>query len=51
MKNHALVEKNGSGTVFFTNCNMKCKYCQNYEISQLGTGKEITIERLEGIKK
>ena len=27
--------KNGSGTVFFSNCNLKCIYCQNYEISQL----------------
>ena len=25
---------NGSGTVFFTNCNLNCIYCQNYEISQ-----------------
>lgn len=41
--------KNGSGTVFFTNCNLKCKYCQNYEISQLQKGKEITIEHLAEI--
>jgi putative pyruvate formate lyase activating enzyme len=41
--------KNGSGTVFFTNCNMKCKYCQNYEISQMGKGKEITVEHLAQI--
>lgn len=41
--------KNGSGTVFFTNCNMKCKYCQNYEISQCGKGKEITVEHLAEI--
>ena len=39
----------GSGTVFFSNCNLNCKYCQNYEISQLGKGKEITIERLAEI--
>ena len=32
----------GSGTIFFSNCNMNCIYCQNYEISQLGKGKEIT---------
>ena len=38
--------KNGSGTVFFSNCNLACDFCQNYEISQLGNGKEITIERL-----
>lgn len=36
----------GSGTVFFSNCNLKCKFCQNYEISDLGKGKEITIEEL-----
>ena len=41
--------KNGSGTVFFSNCNMNCIYCQNYEISQLGKGKEITIDRLADI--
>ena len=38
--------KSGSGTVFFTGCNMNCKFCQNYEISQLGKGIEITIEEL-----
>ena len=37
---------NGSGTVFFTNCNLNCIYCQNYEISQLGKGRVITIEEL-----
>ncbi len=41
--------KNGSGTVFFSNCNLNCVYCQNYEISQLGKGKEITIEELAQI--
>ncbi len=41
--------KNGSGTVFFSNCNMNCIYCQNYEISQEGRGKEISIEELAEI--
>lgn len=41
--------KNGSGTVFFSHCNLNCMYCQNYEISQLGKGKEITIEELANI--
>lgn len=41
--------KNGSGTVFFSNCNLQCKYCQNYEISQLGKGNEIEIEELAKI--
>ena len=40
---------NGSGTVFFSNCNMNCIYCQNYEISQLGKGKEISIKELADI--
>ena len=31
----------GSGTIFFSNCNMNCIYCQNYEISQQEKGKEI----------
>ncbi|ACM23827.1 MULTISPECIES: radical SAM protein [Thermotoga] len=44
-----LVGSRGSGTVFFTFCNLKCVYCQNYEISQLGVGREITIERLAEI--
>lgn len=30
----------GSGTIFFTNCNLKCVYCQNYPISQMGNGTE-----------
>ena len=36
----------GSGTVFFSGCNMKCVFCQNYEISTGGFGKEITTARL-----
>ena len=40
---------NGSGTVFFSNCNLNCVFCQNYEISQLGYGKEITIEELADV--
>ena len=39
----------GSGTVFFSNCNLNCVFCQNYEISQDGKGKEISIERLAEI--
>ena len=40
---------NGSGTVFFTNCNMHCMYCQNYKISQEGKGNIISIEELANI--
>ncbi len=36
----------GSGTVFFSGCNMKCVFCQNYEISTGCFGKEITTDRL-----
>ena len=41
--------KNGSGTVFFSNCNLSCVYCQNYKISQEGKGNEITIDELAQI--
>lgn len=39
----------GSGTVFFSGCNMKCVFCQNYEISSGGKGKIVTPERLTEI--
>lgn len=39
----------GSGTIFFSNCNLKCVYCQNYAISSNGIGKEISIKRLSEI--
>ena len=38
-----------SGTVFFSNCNLRCVFCQNHEISAEGKGKVITIERLAEI--
>lgn len=41
--------KNGSGTVFFSNCNLRCVYCQNYKISAQGYGKEIKTEELARI--
>lgn len=41
--------ENGSGTVFFSNCNLNCVYCQNYEVSQQGKGKDISIQRLSEI--
>ena len=40
---------NGSGTVFFSGCNLKCIFCQNEDISAGCFGKEITIERLREI--
>lgn len=36
----------GSGTIFFTNCNLNCVFCQNYPISQLGNGNSITTQEL-----
>jgi len=41
--------KKGSGTIFFTNCSMKCIYCQNYDISQIGNGYNISEEELSNI--
>lgn len=38
----------GSGTVFFTGCNLKCRYCQNHPISQVLFGKEISVANLAG---
>lgn len=36
----------GSGTIFFSGCTGRCQFCQNYPISQLGVGREVTVERL-----
>ncbi len=41
-----LVGKYGSGTIFMTSCNLSCVYCQNYEISQLRIGREVSFEDL-----
>ncbi len=41
-----LVGTNGSGTIFFTNCNLLCVFCINYEISQLGKGQKQSITGL-----
>ena len=41
-----LVGSLGSGTIFFTNCNLSCEFCQNYDISQLRAGENVTIEDL-----
>lgn len=38
--------RRGSGTIFFAGCSMHCLYCQNYTISQLDEGKEVSIEHL-----
>ncbi len=36
----------GSGTVFFSHCNLRCRFCQNFEISQSGSGTRTTPDRL-----
>ncbi len=41
--------KNGSGTIFFSNCNLRCLYCQNYYISEEGNGVEVSTERFANI--
>lgn len=41
----------GSGAIFFAGCNLRCVFCQNYQISHLGKGKNISIKALAGIFK
>ncbi|MDY6793439.1 MAG: radical SAM protein [Thermodesulfobacteriota bacterium] len=41
-----LVGTGGSGTIFFTHCNLLCLFCQNYDISHEGYGEEVTSEQL-----
>lgn len=44
-----LVGRFGSGTIFFSFCNLKCIFCQNWTISHLGEGEEVSFERLAEI--
>ena len=44
-----LTGEHGAGTIFFSYCNLKCVYCQNFTISQKNFGKDISIERLTEI--
>lgn len=39
----------GSGAIFFSNCNLKCVYCQNYNFSQFNSGMEVSVLRLSDI--
>ncbi len=41
-----LVGSHGSGTIFFTSCNLRCSFCQNYEISQATGGSHISFSQL-----
>jgi putative pyruvate formate lyase activating enzyme len=44
-----LVGTRGSGTIFFSGCNLKCLFCQNYEISHLIAGREVSAEELASL--
>jgi putative pyruvate formate lyase activating enzyme len=44
-----LVGSHGSGTIFFSHCNLRCNFCQNYDISHKGLGHEISDEQLADI--
>lgn len=44
-----LESKKGAGTIFFSHCNLRCCFCQNYEISAVGKGIKISTERLAHI--
>jgi putative pyruvate formate lyase activating enzyme len=44
-----LVGKGGSGTIFLTHCNLRCVFCQNWEISHLGRGRKTSPDELAGM--
>lgn len=44
-----LVGAFGSGTIFFTHCNLKCNFCQNYDVSHEGAGEECGLGQLAGM--
>ena len=44
-----LVGRSGSGTIFFSNCNLRCVFCQNWPIAHEGRGREISDEELAGM--
>lgn len=44
-----LVGKRGSGTIFLTHCNLKCVFCQNYDISHGGEGRIISVEEMASL--
>lgn len=46
-----ICDENGSGAIFFSGCNLKCNYCQNYEISHEGRGEDYTPEMLAEVFK
>ncbi len=44
-----LVGWGGSGTIFLTYCNLECVFCQNYDISHQGQGREVTLDELSDV--
>lgn len=44
-----LTGSRGSGTIFFTSCNLKCTFCQNYDISQMRMGRQVSLRELSEI--
>ena len=50
-ENTSFAKANGSGAIFFSNCNLKCCYCQNSNISSNGSGKEISVSALADLFK
>jgi putative pyruvate formate lyase activating enzyme len=44
-----LVGENGSGTIFFSHCNLRCCFCQNWEIAHRGDGSDMSHRRLAGV--
>jgi putative pyruvate formate lyase activating enzyme len=44
VKLFSISDGGGSGTIFLTHCNLRCVYCQNYDISHLGYGREATLQ-------
>lgn len=45
----SLTGRNGSGTIFFTSCNLKCTYCQNYDISHMRLGRPVSSDEIAEI--
>jgi putative pyruvate formate lyase activating enzyme len=43
--------RNGSGTIFFSGCNLRCEFCQNWDISQKRAGREVTAEELAAMMR
>ena len=49
VRNARVSGRAGSGTIFFSGCNLKCRFCQNYQLSWLGRGRPVSDEQLAGM--